>query len=59
MSEFRIFCIMLFVGIGLGAAAQNHGLWHPPADMDAAGAILMSAFAIAAGAVAFFGRRSA
>ena len=54
MSEFRIFCIALFVGMGLAAALHNHTGF----DAEPIGIILMG-LSIASGSVALFGKRKA
>lgn len=56
MSDFRRFCIGAFIGIGLEAAAINHGLAEP--KMPVADALLIAAFTLGFAVVALLGRRA-
>lgn len=57
VSDFRLFCIVLFVSLGLGAAAQNHGLWTDTRDLDPGAANIMIALALSSLAVIWFGKK--
>lgn len=54
MSEFRIFCIVVFVSGGLLCAASNRG-WELK---DGSAGILLLSITVGCAAIALFGRRS-
>lgn len=59
MSDARKFCWACFVGSGLSAAAQNHGLWHAPANVGDGVAIIINGLLLGCLSIIIFGRRDA